>query len=241
MLKAKKPKAAKTQKKSNPSNHVSKKRERHENLMLSALFSFLRNTNKLKEKPVLLLVGLGNPGEKYTNNRHNIGFMAIEEIADVYGSANFQSKFNGLYAQIIIDGQKVGLLKPMTYMNESGQSVGAAAKFFKIPPEDIYVFHDELDLDAGKVRMKSGGGHAGHNGLRSIDAHLGTREYNRIRQGIGHPGSKEKVHGYVLSDFSKPEQKWLEDELYALAKHAPLLVKRRESDYMSKVALEIKT
>jgi len=209
--------------------------------MLSALFSFLKNKNKLKEKPVILLVGLGNPGEKYTNNRHNIGFMAIEEIADSYGPANFQSKFKGLYAQVVIDGQKVGLLKPMTYMNESGQSVGAASKFFKISPDDIYVFHDELDLEAGKIRHKNGGGHAGHNGLRSIDSHLGTQGYHRIRQGIGHPGSKEKVHGYVLSDFAKNDKKWLENELYALAKHAPLLVKRRESDYMSKVALEINT
>lgn len=154
-----------------------------------------------------LFVGLGNPGAKYEGNRHNIGFKVIDAIAD--GAVNFpsyKSKFQAEMTEANVRGDKVILLKPQTYMNESGQSVGKAAKFYKIPPENIIVFHDELDIKPGCVRLKKGGGNAGHNGLKSIQAHLGTADFWRFRIGIGHPGDKNRVSGYVLSDFAKAEQ-----------------------------------
>lgn len=185
-----------------------------------------------------LFVGLGNPGEKYAGNRHNVGFLAADRIASDHGFPAYRSKFEGEFSEGTLGGARVVLLKPMTYMNNSGQSVAKSAKFFKIPPEKIVVFHDDLDLVAGKLKTKQGGGAAGHNGLKSIDAHLGTPDYWRVRLGIGHPGDKDKVHGYVLSDFSKTEQKWLEPWLEAISKYAPLLAEGKTGDFMSKVAQE---
>ncbi len=159
-----------------------------------------------------LLVGLGNPGTQYENNRHNVGFMMIDAIAgaqSVPGGCTFRAKFHGQIAETAIAGEKVLLLKPQTYMNNSGQSVQAAAKFYKIPPEKVIVFHDELDLAPGKIKVRLGGGNAGHNGLRSIQAHLGTPDFQRVRIGIGHPGDKDKVTAYVLGDFSKADREWL--------------------------------
>ena len=183
-----------------------------------------------------LFVGLGNPGDKYARNRHNIGFEVVDAIVDAEGFPAFKSKFQGEITDGRIAGEKVALLKPMTFMNESGQSVGKAAKFYKIPPERIIVFHDELDLDPGKVKVRLGGGLAGHNGLKSMKAHLGTGDFWRVRIGIGHPGDKNRVSGYVLSDFSKEDAKWVEDGVYAMAKYAELLVQDKTDDYMTRVA-----
>ena len=185
-----------------------------------------------------LIVGLGNPGDKYNYNRHNIGFMAMDVIADDYSFSPFRAKFQGQISEGRIGGQKVVLLKPETYMNNSGQSVAAAAKFFKIPPEKIIVFHDELDLQPGKVRVRLGGGNAGHNGLKSIQAHIGTAGTWRVRIGIGHPGDKSRVSGYVLSDFAKDDQPWIEHIVPALSKHIDLLLQGKDSDYMSKVVMK---
>lgn len=189
-----------------------------------------------------LLVGLGNPGSKYENNRHNIGFMAIDAIADAQGFPAFKKKFQGLLSEGQIAGEKVILLKPQTYMNNSGQSVGEAAKFYKLPIENIIVFHDELDLASSKIRTKKGGGHAGHNGLRSMDSHLNSKDYYRVRLGIGHPGDKGMVHGHVLGDFSKTESIWLEKMMEMIGVHAPLLLQGKDNEFMSKVAqaLEVK-
>ena len=184
-----------------------------------------------------LLVGLGNPGEKYARNRHNIGFMALDTIAARCGPVSFRSKFQGEAAEARIGGHKILLLKPGTYMNNSGQSVGAAAKFYKVEPARIIALHDELDLAAGKIRTKLGGGHAGHNGLRSIDSHLGTQDYHRIRLGIGHPGDKAKVHGHVLSDFGKAEMEWVTPLLQAVARYIDLILDGKDTDFMSKVAM----
>jgi PTH1 family peptidyl-tRNA hydrolase len=171
-----------------------------------------------------LFVGLGNPGEKYAKNRHNIGFMTVERIADAHGFGPWKKKFKGYAADGEIGGEKVLLLKPETYMNDSGQSVGEAARFLKIAEGDVIVFHDELDLLPGRIKVKAGGGNAGHNGLRSISAHLGN-ETVRVRLGIGHPGSKDAVSHFVLSDFAKADQQWLPDLLDAVAKAAPHLAK----------------
>ncbi|NBC88025.1 MAG: aminoacyl-tRNA hydrolase, partial [Alphaproteobacteria bacterium] len=157
-----------------------------------------------------LFVGLGNPGRQYAMNRHNIGFMAVERIAAEHGFPPFRAKFQGQVSEGRLGGAKVLILKPETYVNRSGQAVGEAARFYKLAPEDIVVFHDELDLSPGKVRVKQGGGHAGHNGLRSLHAHLGDG-YGRVRLGIGHPGHKDRVTSYVLSDFAKADQDWLDD------------------------------
>lgn len=187
-----------------------------------------------------LLVGLGNPGDKYAKNRHNIGFMAIDAIAEDIMAPSFRSKFQGQLSETTIAGEKAVLLKPQTMMNNSGVSVQAAAKFYKIPPERIVVFHDELDLAPGKLRVKTGGGNAGHNGLRSIQSHMGTPDFVRVRMGIGHPGDKNRVHGYVLNDFAKAEQGWLSDMLNGVARHISLLLQGDEAGFMSKVAMEIK-
>lgn len=174
--------------------------------------SYEKELQKQEGKAMWLFVGLGNPGAKYEKNRHNIGFMAAEAIADgAYNFAPFKaSKFKAEITEKTINGQKIILMKPQTYMNESGQSVGAAARFYKIPPENIIVLHDELDLKPGELRIKKGGGNAGHNGLKSIQAHLSTPDFWRIRMGIGHPGEKHLVSNYVLSDFAKADQVWLE-------------------------------
>ncbi len=182
-----------------------------------------------------LFVGLGNPGEKYRANRHNIGFMAVDRIAERHGFGSWRKKFQGLISEGTIGGERVTLLKPETYMNESGRAVGEAQRFLKIPLSDIYVFHDELDLAPGKVKVKTGGGNAGHNGLRSITAHI-ENDYKRVRLGIGHPGSKDAVVYYVLNDFAKSEREWLGALLDAVADAAPYLAKGDDARFLSDVA-----
>ncbi|MEQ9333748.1 aminoacyl-tRNA hydrolase [Thalassobaculum sp.] len=185
---------------------------------------------------MLLFVGLGNPGPTYEGNRHNIGFMAIDEIVRVHGFGPWRARFQGLVAEGRISGAKVMALKPLTYMNESGRSVGEALRFFKLEPSAVHVFYDELDLVPGKVKVKTGGGAGGHNGIRSIDSHIG-QAYHRIRLGIGHPGDKAKVHGYVLSDFAKAERTgWLPVLIDAVAREAPALVSGDQGRFMSRVA-----
>ena len=184
-----------------------------------------------------LIVGLGNPGGKHARNRHNVGFMAVDAIAAVHGFGPWRKKFSSQVAEGRIGGDKVLLLKPETFMNDSGRAVAEAARFYKLAPADIIVIHDELDLAPGRVRVKTGGGHAGHNGLKSIIAHLGP-DFHRLRIGIGHPGSKAAVTRHVLSDFLKSEQAWLEPLLAAIAQHADLLVRGRFSDFTSKVMME---
>lgn len=185
-----------------------------------------------------LFVGLGNPGGKYAANRHNIGFMALDRIADDHGFAPWRSKFQGQVTEGTLDGQKVILLKPMTFMNLSGQSVGEAMRFYKLTPDDVTVFHDELDLAPGKVRVKDGGGHAGHNGLRSIHQHIGA-DYQRVRLGIGHPGHKDRVAGYVLSDFAKADQDWLDDVIRGVSDGAGQLANADPGKFMNAVALRV--
>ena len=185
-----------------------------------------------------LLVGLGNPGPEHAGNRHNIGFMAVDEIVRRYGlsAPRAKSRPNGMVCEGTIDGTRVIILKPLTYMNNSGQAVGETVRFYKIAPSDVFVFHDELDLAAGKVRAKLGGGNAGHNGLRSIDAHIG-KDYWRVRLGIGHPGDRDRVHSHVLRDFAKADRPWVEKMLDAVSDAVPLLLAGKEADFMSRVAL----
>ena len=169
--------------------------------------------------------------------RHNIGFMAVDVIARRHGFSPWRQRFKGLTAEGVVGGEKILALKPQTYMNASGESVQAAAGFFKLPVEAITAFHDELDLVPGKLRVKRGGGAAGHNGLRSMDRHLGSPDYWRVRLGIGHPGSKDRVLGYVLGDFGKDDRDWLVALLDAVADSAPLLAQDKPEDFMTKVAL----
>jgi peptidyl-tRNA hydrolase, PTH1 family len=183
---------------------------------------------------VKLFVGLGNPGAQYARNRHNIGFMAADAIAGRHGFGPWRGKFQGALADGRLGTEKVLLLKPETFMNLSGDSVRAAAAFYKIPPEDIVVFHDELDLAPGRVRVKTGGGHAGHNGLRSIAAHIGA-DFVRIRLGIGHPGDKRRVTSYVLADFPKADAEWLDPLLDAVADASPALAAGDTSAFTSRV------
>ena len=184
-----------------------------------------------------LFVGLGNPGAKYAHNRHNIGFMALDRIAEDHQFTSWRSKFQGQICDGTLGGQKVLLLKPTTFMNLSGQSVGEAVRFHKIPLDQVTVFHDELDLAPGKLRLKQGGGHAGHNGLRSIHAHLGA-DYGRVRLGIGHPGHKNAVAGFVLRDFSKADQDWLAALLTGLSAGAAHLAAGDGAKFMNAVALQ---
>ena len=183
-----------------------------------------------------LFVGLGNPGAKYAMTRHNIGFLAVDEIAASHNFAPWRKKFQGQFCEGALGGEKVVLLKPETFMNLSGQSVGEALRFYKLSVDDVTVFHDELDLIPGKCRVKQGGGHAGHNGLRSIHQHL-SPEYERVRLGIGHPGRKELVSGYVLHDFSKSDQAWLDDLLRGIGDGAPYLAQGDAGKFMNAVAL----
>jgi peptidyl-tRNA hydrolase, PTH1 family len=182
-----------------------------------------------------LLVGLGNPGSRYAMTRHNVGFMAVDAVAQRYRFAAFRPKFQGALAEGVIGDQRILLLKPETYMNASGDSVGAAARFYKIDPGEIAVIHDDIDLAEGKLRVKRGGGSGGHNGLRSIDDALGP-DYWRVRIGIGHPGMKELVEPYVLQNFPTEERQWLEPLIAALAEAAPSLIADDTAGFMSKVA-----
>ena len=186
---------------------------------------------------MLLWAGLGNPEPAMARQRHNIGFMAVDRIAQVHGFGPWRQRFKGLASEGSVGGERVLLLKPLTYMNGSGESVQPASAFYKLGPESITAFHDELDLAPGKVRVKRGGGAAGHNGLRSMDRQLGTPDYWRVRLGIGHPGSKERVLSHVLADFAKGDQGWLGALLDAVADAAPLLAKERPEEFMSRVAL----
>ncbi len=185
-----------------------------------------------------LIVGLGNPGDKYSRNRHNIGFMAADAIASRHGFPNYREKYKGLIAEGSIGGERVLILKPQTYMNASGESVEAVAQFYKLGPADITVIYDELDLVPGKSRIKRGGGNGGHNGLRSIDPRIGP-DYRRIRLGIGHPGHKDAVMPWVLGDFSKADRDWLDPLLSALADNAVLIVKGDDNTLMNRLALAV--
>jgi PTH1 family peptidyl-tRNA hydrolase len=184
-----------------------------------------------------LIVGLGNPGSKYASNRHNIGFMAVDEILHRFSFSDGKDKFSGLISTGEIEGHKVVVLVPLTFMNNSGKSVQAAASFYKIPPENIIVIHDDLDLEPTKIKIKNGGGDAGHNGLRSITQMLGTPNYNRIRVGIGHPGDKSRVHNYVLSDFSKAEIPLFDELCVRLADEIPLIIKGETGKALTNLAL----
>lgn len=182
-----------------------------------------------------LFVGLGNPGKEYAGHRHNIGFMAMDAMADRYGASTWSKKFSGELADMTVGGEKLLLLKPQTYMNRSGRSVQAAMQFYKITPAQVTVFHDELDLPFSKLRIKRGGGHGGHNGLRDIDAQIG-KEYRRVRLGIGHPGHKDAVTGYVLHDFAKAEQETVQRWLELLADEAEALLKLDDTGVMTRLA-----
>jgi PTH1 family peptidyl-tRNA hydrolase len=184
-----------------------------------------------------LWVGLGNPGERHARQRHNIGFMAADRIARAHGFPGWRARFRGLAAEGTLGPERILLLKPQTYMNESGRAVAEAARFLKIALHELVVFHDELDLAFAKVRVKLGGGTAGHNGLRSIDACLGTRDFKRVRLGIGHPGHKERVLGHVLGDFAKAEHDTLDTFLDAVTDAAPHLVAGEDSAFMNRVAV----
>ena len=186
---------------------------------------------------MLLWVGLGNPEPGMARNRHNVGFMAIDRLAHRHGFGPWRQRFRGLVAEGTVGGERIVALKPLTYMNNSGESVQPAAAFFKLPPEAITVFYDELDLAPGKVRVKRGGGAAGHNGLRSMDKMLGTPDYWRVRIGIGHPGDKARVLGHVLGNFAKQDEDWLLDLLDAISDSAPLLAAGQAEPFMTKVAL----
>ena len=185
---------------------------------------------------MLLFVGLGNPGAKHAHNRHNIGFMAVGEIARRHGFAPWRRRFQGETAEGTLDRERVVLLRPSTFMNESGRAVQEAASFFKLSAGEITVFQDEIELPAAKVRVKVGGGIAGHNGLRSISSHVGN-DYRRVRLGVGHPGVKELVHGHVLSDFAKDERPWVIALCEAIADNAGLLVTDKDSTFQNKVHL----
>ena len=185
---------------------------------------------------MLLLVGLGNPGSRYAGNRHNVGFMAVDAIAKRHNIAPWRRKYQGVAVEGAMGGERVLLLLPGTYMNASGRAVQEAARFHKIDPAQIVVFHDELELAPGKVRVKVGGGNAGHNGLRSITAHVGN-DYKRVRIGIGHPGDKNLVERYVLQDFAKSEQPWVEALCDVVADNAGLLVEGKDASFQNKVHL----
>jgi PTH1 family peptidyl-tRNA hydrolase len=183
-----------------------------------------------------LFVGLGNPGRKYAENRHNIGFMAVDRIAADHGFAPWRTRFQGEASEGRLGAERVVLLKPATFMNLSGQSVGEAMRFYKVESADVTVFHDELDLAPGRLRVKTGGGHAGHNGLRSLHQHIGEA-YARVRIGIGHPGDKDRVATYVLSDFAKADEDWIDDLLRGISDGAVALAEGDATRFMNAVSL----
>lgn len=185
-----------------------------------------------------LFVGLGNPGSKYSGNRHNIGFMAVDRLAERHGFGPWRGKFHGAVSEGTLGAQKIVLLKPETFMNKSGQSVGEAVRFFKLDTADVTVFHDEIDLAPGKLRVKAGGGHAGHNGLRSLHQHIGE-SYQRVRMGVGHPGHKDAVPHYVLKDFAKADADWLEAMLSGIADGAAHLADGETGKFQNAVALRL--
>lgn len=186
-----------------------------------------------------LLIGLGNPGAKYAANRHNVGFMALEHIARDHGFSPWRAKFQGHVSEGHLGREKVVLLKPATFMNLSGQAAGEAMRFYKLTSDDVVVFHDELDLIPGKIRVKLGGGHAGHNGLRSLHDHIGA-EYQRARIGIGHPGHKDRVAGYVLSNFAKADQDWLDDLLRGISDGVEKLIDGDTPGFLNTIGLRMK-
>ena len=185
---------------------------------------------------MMLLVGLGNPGQKYANNRHNIGFMAVDEIIRRHGLSGPRFRFQGEIYDGTIGSTRVLALKPLTFMNDSGQAVGEAMRFYKLEPEQVIVFYDEMDLEAGKLKVKTGGGTAGHNGIKSVTRHIGA-EFTRVRMGVGHPGQKHQVLSYVLKDFAKSDHEWLEPLIDAIAEHVVLLIEEDMSRFMTKVHL----
>jgi PTH1 family peptidyl-tRNA hydrolase len=187
---------------------------------------------------MLIIAGLGNPGGKYAGNRHNIGFMAVDAIQRKPGFSPWSKKFKAEISEGELAGEKVLLMKPQTFMNLSGEAVGEAMRFYKLGPQNIVAIYDELDLPPAKARIKVGGGHGGHNGVKSLDAHCG-KEYRRLRLGIGHPGAKELVHNHVLGDFAKVDRDWLEPLLDAIADNAEMLVKNEDSQLMNKLALAV--
>ncbi|WP_284759123.1 aminoacyl-tRNA hydrolase [Agrobacterium sp. fls2-241-TYG-188a] len=187
---------------------------------------------------MIIIAGLGNPGTQYAANRHNIGFMAVDALQRLPSFSPWSRKFKAEISEGEIAGEKILLMKPLTFMNLSGEAVGEAMRFFKVKIGDIIAIHDELDLAPGRARIKIGGGHGGHNGLKSLDAHCG-KEYRRLRLGIGHPGDKERVHGHVLGDFAKSDKTWLEPLLDAIADNADMLVKGEDSQLMNKLALAV--
>ncbi len=185
-----------------------------------------------------LIVGLGNPGAKYARHRHNIGFMALDRIAQDHGFPPWKAKHQGSVSEGRFGTDRAVLLKPETFMNNSGQSVQAAMRFYKLEPADVIVLHDEIDLAPGKVKCKQGGGHAGHNGLRSIHAHIGP-DYARVRLGVGHPGHKDRVPGYVLHDFAKADEAWLDDVLRGVSDGAPMLATGDMPKFLNAVAMRV--
>ena len=187
---------------------------------------------------MLVVAGLGNPGARHERNRHNIGFMAVDAIAEAHGFGPYRARHQGLASEGAIGGTRVMLIKPQTYMNDSGRSVGDALRFWKLDLSELIVIHDELDLAPAKVRVKVGGGAAGHNGLRSITAHVGN-DYKRVRIGIGHPGDKALVYHYVLSDFAKSEAGWVDAVCRAIAEAAPLLVAGKDASFQNKIHLAV--
>jgi PTH1 family peptidyl-tRNA hydrolase len=187
---------------------------------------------------MLIIAGLGNPGSKYAGHRHNIGFMAVDEIVRRHGFSAWRKKFKAEISEGLLGGESVLLMKPQTFMNESGRAVGEAMRFYNLGPENLIVLYDELDLAPGKVRIKTGGGSGGHNGIRSIDAHAG-KDYARVRLGIGHPGHKDRVTGHVLGDFAKADHDWLDPLLDEIGRSAELLAKRDDAGFMNKLALAL--
>jgi len=185
---------------------------------------------------MLLLVGLGNPGARYAGNRHNVGFLAVQEIAKRHGLGPWRRRFAGVACEGLLGGVRTLLLLPGTYMNESGRAVAEAAHFYKLSPVDIAVFHDEIDLPPGKVRVKIGGGIAGHNGLRSISEHIGN-DYRRVRIGVGHPGDKDMVQHYVLNDFAKSDRGWVEALIAIIGENADLIARGQDASFQNKVHL----